>query len=102
MYFIEHVNNLNVCEMIGLISFKPAFINKNQTIRKEFDLSIFTNDWDRREKCFQFKIVSIRDETFYLNKNWIEGLRVPHYTLSSLSLTSPCEFGKIFVFENFV
>ena len=62
--------------MVRSIAFKPAFINKNQTIWKEFDLSIFTNGWERRDQFLQFKIISIRDETKNFSRKWIDGLRV--------------------------
>ena len=67
---------MEIYEVIGSIGFKPAFINKNQTIRKEFGSSIFINDWDSREQFLQFKIVSLRDETKNVDTNWIDGLRV--------------------------
>ena len=67
---------MEIYEMIGSIGFNPAFINKKQTIWKEFDLSIFTNCWDSREQCLQFKIVSVRYETKNFSRKWIDGLRV--------------------------
>ena len=48
---------MGIYKVIGSIGLKPAFINKNQTIRNEFGSSIFINDWDSREQCLQFKIV---------------------------------------------
>ena len=104
VFFCSKFIGENTFEIFGSSGFQKAFINKNHTLNKRFNLSVFKDSQPADAVSNDWVIKSITNETEKFDLNCLDGLRALEnsklFDLINISMLSLELDSKLFIHNN--